>query len=314
MIHSTYAQTKRIAELKKEVTRRGFDRHASRLSDICGLPPDLLSPAVTRLGGRESIQHIIVFPPQIQRGWHYIPKQALLFTKTGIIHLLASIWPEQEPQVICLNGCGLLYLKASLLLLYGYLEIVAQGQDALVQLGMEFNRVSWYAMSAPLRQFLLINKAVFGVPADQIAYSSTARQAFEKLPLKFFNGVQLYGLLPGERVEELVFQEGTQKRRLYLFRQPVTANTLLMLTTNYVVTIQEDLNVHQGWIITYIPRQNIRAIACQEDGLWNELSIQFKQQEQTADCKFLLAKQASDTWRMQWIGHGGQWLDISKNS
>lgn len=314
MIHSIYAQTKRIAELKKEVTKRGFDRHASRLSSICALPIDLQSSTVTKLAGREAIQNVIVFPPQIQRGWHYVQRQALLFTATGVIHLLASIWPEQEPQITCLSGCGLIYLRATLMLLYGYLEIVAQGQDAPVRVAMEFNTVSWYAISGPLRHFLSISKTALSVPPDQVTYSPNARQAFEKLPLKFFNGMQLYGLLPGEQLEELVFQEGTQKCRFYLFQQPKTANTLLMLTTNYVVVIQEDLNVRQGWIITHIPRHNICAIECQEEGLWNELSIQFKRQERTTNFKLILAKQASDAWRMQWIGHGGQWQDISTNS
>lgn len=314
MPQSIRAQEKRLAELKKEVTKRGFDRHASRLVDVRDLPTDLRSPYATMTVSREAIQHIIVFPPQIQCGWHYIPKQALLFTSTGIIHLLASIWPEQEPQVTCLSGCGLIYLKATLMLLYGHLEIVAQGQDVPIRLGMEFNTVSWYVISVPLLQFLCLSKTINSMTADQIAYSSAARETFEKLPIKFFNGVRLYGLLPGEELEELIFQEGTQKRCLYLFRKPMTANTLLMLTTNYVVLIQEDLNVRQGWIITYIPRHTICTIACQEDGLWNELSLQFKQQEQTAGCKFLLAKQASDAWRTQWIGHGGQWQDISKNS
>jgi hypothetical protein len=309
MAHPISAQEKRLAELKKEVTRRGFDRHAFRLSSIYELPADLQAPSVTVLAGREPVQSIIVFPQQIQRGWHYVPKQALLFTANGVIHLLASIWPEQEPRVTCLNGCGLMYLKATLLLLYGYLEIVAQDQDSTIRLGMEFNTVSWSAISAPLRQFLGASKTAFHVPADQIAYSPAARRAFEKLPFKFFNGVQLYGLLPGEELEELVFQEGTWKRWLVFFRRQTTADTLLMLTTNYMVVIQEDLKVRQGWIVTYIPRSGICGIHSQDNGLWNELTIQLERQDQAASCKLLLAKQAVDAWHIQWIAHGGQWQE-----
>ncbi|MGE5374186.1 MAG: hypothetical protein ACM3XO_03950 [Bacteroidota bacterium] len=310
MANSIRARERRLAELKKEVTRRGFDRHASQLSNICELPADLQLPSLAALGGREAIQHIIVFPPQIQRGWHYVPKQALLFSATGVVHLLASIWPEQEPQATFLDGSGLLYLKATLLLLYGYLEIVVQGQAAPVRLGTEFNTVSWGFISAPLRQFLSVSKTTFGVPLDQIAYTPNARQAFEKLPFKFFNGVQLYGLLPGEELEELVFQEATRKRWFYIFQRPKTADTLLMLTTNYLVMIQEDLNVRQGWIITYIPRSNICEIASQVDGLWNELSIQLKRRDQTANYRLLLSKQAAETWRIQWLVHGGRWQEI----
>jgi hypothetical protein len=307
MSHSTRANEKRIAELKKEVTQRGFNRHAFRLNSICELPADLQASTVAVLADREAIQNIIVFPQQIQRGWHYVPKQALLFTATGVIHLLASIWPEEEPQITCLNGCGLMYLKATLLLLYGYLEIVAQDQDVPIRLGMEFNTVSWSVISAPLRQFLGVSKTEFHIPVDQIAYSKNARQSFERLPFKFSNGVQLYGLLPGEELEELVFQEGIWKPRLYFLRQRITADTLLMLTSNYMVVIQEDLMVRQGWIITYIPRNGVCSIQSQDYGSWKELSIRLKRQDQTAECKLLLAGQAVDTWRLQWIAHGGRW-------
>src|SRR5512139_3169665 len=96
---------KRLAELKREVPRRGFDRHASLLKNTLELPVELQSPAVTALASREAIQTIVMFPQQIQRGWEYVPKQALLFTATGAIHLLASIWPDQEPQITRVDGC-----------------------------------------------------------------------------------------------------------------------------------------------------------------------------------------------------------------
>jgi hypothetical protein len=313
MIHTIRAQERRLAELKKEVTKRGADRYASRLSNGCELPADLQSPSVAILTGREVIQDIIVFPPQIQRGWHYVPRQALLFTKAGVIHLLASIWPEQEPQITHLNGSGLMYLKATLMLLYGHLEIVAQSEDSLVRLGLEFNTVSWNTISIPLRRFLGLSKTKFNVPTDQISYSPSARQAFEKLPYKFFNGVQIYGLLPGEELEALAFQESSWKRWFHFLRRPKTADTLLMLSTNYMVVIQEDLRVRQGWIITYIPRTGICGIQdrVQDNGLWTELSVRLERQDQITDWKLLLTKQSVDAWRTQWTAHGGHWQDLS---
>jgi hypothetical protein len=118
----------RLAQLKRQVPTRGFERHSLILKSISELPGELQSPAVTALGTNEAFRAIIAFPPQIHRGWDYFPKQALLFTATDVIHLLASIWPDQEPQVTRVNGGGLMYMKVTLLLLYGFLEIVAQGQ------------------------------------------------------------------------------------------------------------------------------------------------------------------------------------------
>jgi hypothetical protein len=309
MVRSTEDRETRLAELKKEVTKRGFDRHASVLQHVSELPSDLQSPAVMALAESESIQKIISFPPQIQRGWHYVPKQALLFTSTDVIHLAASIWPEEKPQVTCLTGCGLMYLKVTLILLYGFLEIGAQGQDAPIRLGMEFNTVAWLYLSAPLRKLLQATQS----PArsgflEKKAFSSQATQeAIEKLPLKFSNGVKIYGLLPGEDVEEFVFQPRTWKSWLYFFRRPVSPNTLLLLTTNYMVVIDEDLQVEQGWILSYIPRNIITGIRSQPGKLWNQLSVQLKRGDQSVDYTLKLKNEFAEAWHTLWTQHGGQW-------
>jgi hypothetical protein len=209
------SREKRLAELKKELNKRGFDRHASVLRHISKLPFELQSPAVSELATCEAIQSIVAFPPQIQRGWHYVPKQALLFTDTGVTQLLASIWPDQEPQVTSLKGGDLMYMKITLLLLYGFLEIVAQGANSPIRLGMEFNAVAWYCLSLPLRQLLRATKTASALLVNQAHHSLAVESSIEKLPLKFSNGVKIYGLLPSEDLEELVFQAGAWKRGLY---------------------------------------------------------------------------------------------------
>jgi len=115
----------------------------------------------------------------------------LLFTPTGVIHLLASIWPDQEPEMTHVNGRGLMYMKVTLLLLYGFLEIVAQGQTSPTRLGVEFNTVAWYQLSRPLRQLLQATQATPTVPTDKPSYSPATHQALAKLPLKFSNGCRV---------------------------------------------------------------------------------------------------------------------------
>jgi hypothetical protein len=309
MVRSTQDREKRLAELKKEVTKRGFDRHASILSHVSELPTELQSPAVMAMAARESIQKIISFPGQIQRGWHYVPKQALLFTPTDVIHLAASIWPEDEPQVTCLTGCGLMYLKVTLVLLYGFLGMVAQGQDSPLRLGMEFNTVAWSYLSVPLRKLLQATQSpARSIILEKIAiYSQATQQVLEKLPIKFSNGVKIYGLLPGEDVEEFVFQPRTWRSWLYLFRRPVSPNTLLLLTTNYMVVIDEDLQVEQGWILSYIPRNIITGIQSQPGKVWNELSVQLERGDQTVDYKLMLKNEFAEAWHTAWTRHNGQW-------
>jgi hypothetical protein len=300
----------RLAQLKRQVPTRGFERHPWILKNVSDLPTELQSPAVVSLAAGEAIQTIIVFPPQIHRGWHYVPKQALLFTPLDVIHVQASIWPDQEPQVTHLKGSGLMYMRVTLLLLYGHLEIVAQGHTSPTRLGMEFNTVAWYRLSLPLRQLLLATRATPGAPGGETTYAPAVQQAFEGLPLKFSNGVKIYGLLPGEELKELVFQPGTWKRWLLLFRRPVSANTLLSLTSNYVTVIQEELDVELGWIISYIPRSSIAGMQSQPRGPWSELTVQLKRGDQTAEYKLLLEGEAVQAWRRRWMEYGGQWEDL----
>ena len=203
-----------------------------------------------------------------------------------------------------------MYMKVTLMLLYGFLEIVAQGQGLPARVGMEFNTVAWHHLSPSLRQVLQAAQAAPGMLADKASYSPSAQKGMERLPLKFSNGVKIYGLLPGEELEELVFQPGTWKRWLYFFKQPVSANTLLLLTTNYMVVIQEELGVEQGWILSYIPRNNIAGMQNRPCRLSNELSVQLKRGGQSTDYNLTLETEVVEVWRRQWIQHGGQWQDL----
>ncbi len=302
---------KRLTELKKEVPKRGFDRYASRLKNISELPVELQSSAVTVLDSREPIRTILVFPPQIQRGWHYVPKQVLLFTATDVIHLLASIWPDEEPQVTPLQACDLMYMKVSLLLLYGFLEFVTPGEREPVRLGVEFNTVDWYCLSAPLQTFWDATKATVDLPVQPAGtHSSVIQRAFEELPLKFLNGLRIYGLLPGEELEEFVFQASISQPWLHFFQRPVSANTLLALTSHYMVVIEEELNVKQGWIVSYIPRNGITRIQSQPCDLWNELSFQLKRGDQSVDYKLMLKNEAVEAWHKPWVQRGGVWEEL----
>ena len=307
-------QEKRLAELKKEVTRRGFDRHASVLQDISELPAELQSAAVTGLAACTPIQVIVAFPPQIQRGWHYVPKQALLFTLAEVIHLRASIWPNQEPEITHIEGCGLMYMKVALLLLYGLLEIVAQGQTSPSRLSMEFNTVAWYSLSRPVQQLLQKPRQLPGGSTEDSMYSPGVRSSIQQLPFKFLNGARIYGSLPGEQFKELVFQPAMWERWLYFFRRPILANTLLLLTDNYMVVIQEELGLEQGWIISYIPRSCIVGIQLRSSELWDELSIQLKRNDQSANYNLRLRHEAAEDWCKQWVEHGGQWQDMTTRS
>jgi hypothetical protein len=204
-----------------------------------------------------------------------------------------------------------MYMKVALLLLYGFLEIVAQGQTSPARLAMEFNTVAWQRLSHPLQQWLHGTRDIPGASAENGMYSPALQSSIDSLPLKFSNGLKIYGLLPGEKLQGLVFQPALWERRLYFFRRPILANTLLLLTTNYVVVIQEELRVEQGWILSYIPRHCITGIQLQPSGLWDEVSLQLKRSDQSAVYSLMLKPETAESWCKQWIQHGGLWQDVA---
>ncbi|MBN1314220.1 MAG: hypothetical protein JXA42_02090 [Anaerolineales bacterium] len=310
MALQTHDTKKRLAQLKKQVPTRGYEQYPWKVKQINDLPAELESKVVKDLAAQNDIQSIIAFPPQIHQGWDYIPKQALLFTATDVIHLQASIWPDQEPQITRVNGNGLMYLEVKLLLLYGFLEIIAQGPSAPARLRMEFNTVGWNHLSRPLHQLLLSSRKITTL-TDSFTTQTEAYRSLENLPLKFSNGVRLYGLLPGEELEEMVFQRGTWDRWLILIRRPVTANILLALTTNFLVVIQEDVKISQGWVFSYIPRKSITGMKNKPIGSWNELAIHLEQGGQSAQVTLKLKSDTLDAWRTLWIGYNGQWQELA---
>ncbi len=311
MTPSTQDLEKRLAQLKREVPTRGFERHPVILENLVDLPAELQYPELKDLGTGKTYGTIISFPPQIQRGRHYVPKQAILFSTSEIIHILASLWPGETPQVTKLKGNDIFYLRVSLLLLYGFLEVVGRGQESCVRLGVEFNTVAWDKLSSPIRQLLQTTKPEPAKAEDSRTYAPGLQAKCEQLPLKFSNGVKIHGLLPGEELQGLVFQPGIKERLLFLFNRSVLANTLLLLSNNFVAVIQEELKVAQGWILSYIPRSNIASIQNRPSTQWNELTFQLSREGQFAEYKLRLNNEAGEAWRSLWTDQGGEWHELS---
>ncbi len=298
----------RLAQLKLEVPTRGWERHPSILKSIGDLPVELRAVSVIESAEGKPYDTIISFPPQIQRGQHYIPRQALLFTADTVTHVLASIWPDEEPEVVVLQGRDLMYVRVTLLLLYGRLEIVARGAAAPVQLAMEFNTVAWDKFATPLRQLLQASKPTPSLPTEAGIIAESAQAAADELPLKFSNGLRIHGLLPGEEVHELLFQAGVKERLLLLFNRAIVASTLILLGSHFVTVIQEELKVAQGWIVTYIPKGNIEAMDSRTGEKCDDLIIRLEQGGQSANLSLRLKREVLEAWKEIWSRRWGRWV------
>jgi hypothetical protein len=301
----------RLAQLKKEVPTRGFERYPSLLRSVYELPVELQSSELTtNLSGR-IFKTIIAFPPQIQHGWNYVPKQALLFTMDEVIHILASIWPDQPPQVTIVKNNSSLLVRLTLLLLYGFLEIVAQGEQTLVRINIEFNTVAWSILSGPLEQFLSSTVQHSKMPDENIIITPSIGNAILKLPYKFSNGYYLYGKLPNEALLGLAFQPIAHSRWWIFDRRAKLVNSLLLLTSNFFIVMQEDVRVKLGWIISFIPRSNILLMRNNHSSQWNELTIHIERNGQQLEQQVTLKNEITLQWAEIWVRNNGKWEDKS---
>ena len=296
----------RVKQLIGEVNRRGADRYSSIYNDISALPPELKSSKLNQLVNNDEIKVIVYFPPQIHRGWQYVPKQTLIFMKDKVVHSLASIWLESEPQIASINNNDLMYIEITLILLYGFLKIEAVNREGISIIEVEFNTVSWHHLSRPIYR-MLHSKYIDNKPTQKQEGQGNIALKQKELPLKFTNGIQIYGLLPNETLCGIIFQPEYWKQWFFFFRKQLIANTMILRTTNYLIIMKEELNIGHGWIIAYIPWNNIRNINQRQKGGWQEIEIIIEYDEKTDGYKLLTSSDIAKEWRKDWIQFGGQW-------
>jgi len=295
----------RVAQLERQVPIRGMEQYPSLLKGLSYLPSELESTTLSGFIEGEEILDIISFPSQIQRGHYYVPKQALLFTSASLIHTIASIWPDHEPKITKLRGEDISCVNLSLILLYGYLEIFSGSGSSLTRICVEFNTVAWEVLSSPLRRFLQANKESIYSTIDHTPFSLNVQDAISKLPLRFINGLKLYTILPGEELEDLVFQPGVWKRWLVFLRKATIPGTLLVLTSNYFVILREELDGPYGWFFNFIPRRRIFGVENTPYDKWNDFRVQINQGDDEMEIKFQLNDDATKAWQACWITHCG---------
>lgn len=254
---------------------------------LAELPATLAALIAQALPAGQEVQAVLCVPaeyrPRIMLGWEYVPERALVFLPAAALYVRAA-GPKTPAETAFLAADRLLYVRSSLLLLYGLLELKADCGLPAGAVRLEYNTVIWQALRGPLGQFV----AAASAPASRGA-NAEVRAANEvilrTLPYKFANGVRYYALEPGERLLAAVFQPGIWERRA-LLRVQVTPNTLLALTEDKVVCIEEQRATfwgrkppsgEYGWIFTYIPRDRVvdmvmtpreRQMALQMDLQW----------------------------------------------
>ncbi|MCQ3980621.1 MAG: hypothetical protein DPW09_45010 [Anaerolineae bacterium] len=284
---------------------RGIETHPYLVSSLAELPSPLQAAARQALAPTEQPHHIFLVPPQsFFRSWlsrRYVPPQGLLFTAQGVLHVQEAASPGEPAQATYLRGDDLLYVQLRLLLLYGRLELVGLANGALTRVVVEFNTVGFSKLQSGLRQLLPLTWG-----AAKLETSDTLDKTLselDELPLKFKNGLRLYGLQPDECLLGVIFQRSLWKRYGRVLPHQVSANTLLALTDHELVIIEEektDWKNPYGWILTFCPLACLKEFETMPEGAWQELQLRLARKGVEVERRVKLGPETALNWQELW--------------
>lgn len=284
---------------------RGMEAHPYLVSSLAELPSALQIAAQQTLEPTEQPHRIFLVPAQsFFRSWlsrRYVPPQALLFTAQGVLHVQEAVSPGEPAQVTYLRGENLLYIQLRLLLLYGRLELVGLAKGELARVVVEFNTVGYSMLRPGLRQLLPLTWGPV-----QLAKSDSLDRVgseIEELPLKFKNGLRLYGLQPEESLLGVVFQPSLWKDYGRVWRHQLSANTLLALTDHELVIIEEEETGRKnpyGWILTFCPLACLKNLETTPEGTWQEVQLHLARNGVAVDRRVKLGPETALNWQALW--------------
>jgi len=272
------------------------------------LPGSLQQAATQSVGSSDELISICVFPVRTYLknwdGWEYVSEQALLFTRTGVVHIQAPASPNHEARIVNLRSADLIYARLSLILMYGRLEFVDENLSRVV---VEFNAAGFDIIRPGLREFLgsCCGKGPGSNPDTGL--TKTVLDEIGEVSFKFKNGLYLYGLLPDEQVLGFVFQPGIWGKRWHLFPIKISEATLLALTDRQLIVVEERSQSKfpaYGWIFTFYPLKAIEKIEITTRLDRQELVIGTKSTGGLNDHKVILEDANDLAWQELWLRCG----------
>ena len=235
------------------------------------LPGEFQRAVKSHLPAGESIRSILALPPQpfMKRGG--VPRQALLSTTRGILHVRDG----NPPAVKYLPAESLLYIHHKIILLYGCLEIAGEVHGKEVRIVAEYNTVGQYLLDAALSRFLQLNHDRTDLGKYTQEQNSSILNELGKESFKFMNGLRLYALQPGERLLGYVFQPRIKEPFLRYFSWTVAPASTFALTDKSIIFIEENKarGASYGWVITICPRNIVLTVEHEPMQKWRELTV-----------------------------------------
>lgn len=279
-------------------------------STLKEVPQPLLSIVRPWLPADGAVEGVLALPGEYYARkkvhWEWVPERALIFLDRGALHV-SSGTPDTQPQVMPLDASSLLYLRSSLLLLYGLLEFKADCGGQPGEVRVEYNTVIWDSLRRPLARF--VTAASPHPPSvDDADLRAHNASLINSLPFKFANGVRYYVLDAGESLQAAIFQPAIWERRNLIPHQ-VTPNTLFALTDRKLVLIEENRSsfwwkrrseTEYGWIFTYIPRNRVAEMTVTKGTQWTGLKVELEWGSAREERSFLLEPTIASKWDEAW--------------
>jgi hypothetical protein len=260
------------------------------------------------VGSTDDLISICVFPGRTYLKnwftWENVPEQALLFTSKGILHVQAPALPNHDTSIVSIGAADLLYVRLSLILMYGCLELVDENLSRVV---VEFNAAGFDIFQRGLQDILGTSCGRNTISIPDVPLMETVLSELGGLSFKFKNGLFLYGLLPEEYVLGYVFQHGIWGQHWHLFPLQMSETTLLALTDKQLIVVEEQSWSRfpaYGWILSFYPRKTIENIGVTSSRSWQELIIEMKSRAGLIERRILMEQANVLAWQELWSRFG----------
>lgn len=268
------------------------------LEDVGQLPASLLNLARAHLPADETVQGIFVVPPETYlRGlrWRLNPLQALLFSRRGILHVHEGVKKGQPGGGAWVAAADISRIKLSLILLYGKLEVFTGRGGPVIE--VEYNAVVHHLLSPHLHALIRLtwqlNPAHPEPPPADPSFKDFVHTSYS-----FYNGLVSKALQPGESILGYVYQPEIREPWLKVFQKRVFAQTVVLVTDQQVILLQEDFkyHTHNEWIFTFIPLHQVAGVSRAAFKNYDKISLHFPPATGQEPICLILQGPQSDKW------------------
>ena len=275
--------------------------HPFLLPNVDDAPDILLKQIRSILSKEEEISGIFVIPQEVYiRGfrWETNPLQALVFTQNGVLQVFGFDTRHKIKKAIWISNNSVIKMKLSLVLLYGKLEIwgVTDGQE--LKITAEYNTVAHRYLSPLIKQFIRQTWNPPKTNGENLSPESTFDD-FIHTSYSFYNGIMLEAKQPDEVIRGFAYQPELRGRWMKIFKTSIYPRTLLVLTNQQIILLQEDLNykAHHEWIFTFIPIHRISAIDINSYKEWQEVALRLIPEMKGLDISLLVENETISQWQ-----------------